>query len=50
MLHIVPEAYASPYLQDKQVSLTFIAAIVSFIFLERFMQKFGISDHEHWHK
>lgn len=50
MLHIVPEAYASPLLNDQQVSLTFISAIIAFILLERVMQKVGISDHEHWHE
>ena len=48
MLHILPESYASPHLDDQQVSLTFIAAIIAFLLLERTMEKFGVSD-SHWH-
>ena len=45
---ILPEAYASPLLGDQEVSLTFIAAILAFVFLERAMAKVGMSD-SHWH-
>jgi len=48
MLHILPEAYASRHVKDQNVSLIFIAAIFSFIILERLMNRFGIS-HSHWH-
>lgn len=48
MIHILPEAYASPLLDDQQISLTFIAAIIAFLLLERTMAKVGISD-SHWH-
>lgn len=47
MLHVLPEAYASRYVRDQQVSLIFIAAILSFVLLERFMHRLGIS-HSHW--
>jgi hypothetical protein len=35
-------------LQHDKIALTFIAAIISFVFLERLMEKSGIS-HSHWH-
>lgn len=47
-MHILPEAYASRRLSDQNVSLTFIAAILAFVFVERLMEKGGIA-HSHWH-
>ena len=48
MLHILPEAYESPLMSNQNVSLTFIAAIISFLIIERLMEKIGVSD-SHWH-
>jgi hypothetical protein len=48
MLHILPEAYSSRHLKDENISLTFIAAIMVFILLERILEKVGIA-HTHWH-
>jgi len=48
MLHVLPEAYASRHVKDQNVSLVFIIAIFSFVLLERFMHRLGVS-HTHWH-
>lgn len=47
-MHIVPEAYSSRALSQDTVSLIFIASLISFVFLERLMEKGGIA-HSHWH-
>jgi hypothetical protein len=47
-MHIIPEAYSSRALSQDRVSLTFIAALLSFVLLERLMEKGGIA-HSHWH-
>ena len=46
-MHILPEAYESKLLTTQAVSLTFISAIVVFIFIERVMDRVGVS-HQHW--
>lgn len=47
MIHILPQAYTNEALYSTYVSLVFIAAVCSFIIIERAFAACGVS-HEHW--